>query len=425
MENLSKPADNSSETQNVGSTELSSTSETYTPENVQLLRSMDNRSSNSTSLTQDDSQNDEQSSITNPNNAQDLLPNLEITDDPEAEGNPATEGKAPKSYGAQTEQNAATTADPDDDGQSQNVKQNVRDANLAATLDDTSGDKPQNEARTNDSPKDKPDAMDIQKHIDNLAADKFKTRNEAQKALEDMGSDSLPALEKAKKESKDPEVKRRAEFAIKTIEARNEIANTKDFLDKANKSEPAIDNLLDKAGVSVSYDKNPPLIAGANGAVFETARFQQLMGQPKGQLSDADKKSAEEVIKMSDSLRNNEKFAQAKRSVENKTGPDAEKDAEKINKLALMAEDGRQLYARALSNSDNPADQQRGIELLTEAINNNKGQEPGYSTTESAARLGADKDQKFKEVFKKAGGDVNELEEKAERYREYKRAKKQ
>ncbi len=435
--------------------------DTYTLETVQFFRSLETRESDKTS----ESGNSEQSNSLLPDveiatSTEDLDdPNNDQTDGAELKTGTAEDGEqkagsdkagAPKPATVKDEEpkdgagkDGQQKAGSDKDGKAK--PQSVKDGEpkegdgkdgeqMAGSAKDgkpkpatVKDGEPKDGAGKDGAPKSgaeeapKHSEKDMQQHINNLASDDFQTRENAQKSLEEMGPSAVPALEKAQKDSKDPEVRRRAEAAITAIRHNAETTNNKNYLDKANKSEASIDQLLAKSGTRFEYSTSPNLVASPDGEVSALSKVQLVVGDPKGQLSDAEKKSAEELIKLGDSLKNDQKFAQAKTSLESKDkfGADAKNDAEKINKLALISESGREIYAKALSNSDKPADQKRGIELLTEQIKGSK-KEPDWSEKDTAARLGADQNKNFREAFKNAGGNLRELDRLAEEYRERK-----
>lgn len=267
----------------------------------------------------------------------------------------------------------------------------------------------------NDSKQEIPSPIEIQKHIENLGNREYKVRADAQKSLENMGAAALPALQKANEETEIPEVQQRAETAINTIKRRIELDNCKKYLEKA--SDKTIDSLLEKAGVRILCEKS----LTRPGSTGEEKRFFSQYGAPKGQLTDVEKKQVEELIKMGDSLRDDDKFWRAKNMIQKIDGPDVSGGI-KINKLAIISVSGRDLYARALSNSNNPADIRRGVELLTEEVKNRKeaGQEISPRVIETAARLDAGKDPKFLSAFKNAGGNPVILDNLSNKFREIK-----
>ncbi|MBX9669129.1 MAG: hypothetical protein K2X93_16000 [Candidatus Obscuribacterales bacterium] len=267
----------------------------------------------------------------------------------------------------------------------------------------------------NDSKQEGLNPIEIQKHIENLGSREYKVRADAQKSLENMGSAALPALQKANEETEIPEVQQRAETAINTIKRRIELDNCKKYLEKA--TDKTIDSLLEKAGVRILCEKT----LTRPGSTGEEKRFVSQYGAPKGQLTDLEKKQVEELIKMGDSLKDDDKFWLAKNMIQKIDGPDVSGGI-KINKLAIISVSGRDLYARALSNSNNPADIRRGVELLTEEVKNRKsaGQEISPRVIETAARLDAGKDPNFLSAFKNAGGNPVILDNLSNKFREIK-----
>ncbi len=388
---------------------VSTLTETYTPENMRLLRDMEAGVASTTSNTSSDSASSSQidflsdfvlfesgsdsqkmassSPSVEPDRA--LVP-FEITEGPLNASATPDNGKGAKKEEIKTEEQ---------------IKEEQKSADTK-----------------NDSIEAIPNPKEIQKHIENLGNRDFRIRAEAQKSLEKIGPPAMPALQKAYEDTEIPEVMQRAGFVIEKIQKQEDLINLKDFLKIPSKeTADRVSSLLSKAGVSFMYDDKNMTRPGFTG---EKKRYDVIFGHPNGEtLSAGEKKQVEELIKMGDRLKDDDKFWRAKSMAEKMDGRDAASNDLKMNTLALISTDGRLLYARALSNSKEPDDIKRGVELLTDVLKNHKNPQKEVASSmfiKGAANLDAGKDPKFLEAFKNAGGDVEYLESLSKRYRAFK-----
>lgn len=238
--------------------------------------------------------------------------------------------------------------------------------------------------------------------IKKLEDNKFDTRIAAQNTLARMGPKILPDLEKAVKESADSEVRLRAGEAIKFIKTNALREDTVKYLAQADQSIKRTESLLSLAGISVIREKTIVADDAGNRVTIGPVR---LHGKPPGNLTAENRKEFEEMIKQGDALASERRLGEIEKHVKEHGEWD---DYVKLAVLR-WSKDARIFYARALSVSNDPKNKQKGIELLTEYMDKNKDFKPDESFTELAVELRADKDEVFMKAFKKAGGDLDKL----------------
>ncbi len=244
-------------------------------------------------------------------------------------------------------------------------------------------------------------------YISELNSAEFVDRKRAQDNLVKMGPLALPKLKEATKESEPYDVRVGAESAISRIEA----LTAKEQLDAIKKSYEKIPELLQKSGIEINSSK----ILHADGSVF-VFDVQMEMGKlPKGTPNAQDRKAFEEMIATGDKLSTDTSFDDKLSALQSKNGD----DFLKLATLGLTRTKGREIYARALSGSDDPKDHQKGVELLTEQLSQAKGYiKPSASFNQLAVRLGADKNEAFMAAYKKATfGETERFDAEVERKR--------
>ncbi len=234
-----------------------------------------------------------------------------------------------------------------------------------------------------------------------LSSRDWPTRDGAQKALEGIGEAALPGLEKALK-SDDAEVRSRAERAKEVITYRMQREDREKVLDAAFKEEPKIDELLNAAHLKVSFFEGNQGVT-EDGPVSNTMQLKDIERGPTA----PERRAAEDLLKTgAQPTFKGERFENTKKALMEKADKEGDENtARKLMKLGLAIDDGRAMYARSLSASNDPADLKRGRELVTDQLKSNPNKEPSRMLAAAAAELSMDKVDSFQKLYKAAGGD--------------------
>ncbi len=238
-----------------------------------------------------------------------------------------------------------------------------------------------------------------------LGSRDYRTRDGAQRALEGIGEAALPSLEKALK-SDDAEVRGRAERATEVIKYRMEGEDRQKLLEAASKEETKVDELLKAAHLEVNFfDTNQGVTD--NGPVGSDMQLKDIARGP----TTNERSAAEHLLNVgAQPTFNGDRFNQAKNKLLEQANKDGDQEtARKLMKLGLAMNDGKAMFARSLSASGDPADLQRGRELVNEQLQSNPKREPSRMLSEAAAELSMDKSESFRKAYEKAGGELLDL----------------
>ncbi len=263
-------------------------------------------------------------------------------------------------------------------------------------------------------------------------------RARAQDKLIGMGSDVWPDLIKAQNNHPDVQIRRAATEAISEL-AEQEGSQCLQHSYRMLK-------LYEQAGITMGYSTGlkatdgrtrewiPGLIAPTVGTTFfREPQATLTYERPKTPLSDADRQSFEAIIAFGDKMgdfSNGSRLAQTlKEQIAKETDRHRNELAShrSLNRpdfdrrdgltLATLSDKSRVAYAHALSYSSDRKDQIKCLELMTKILEQSgTSSTPPQLVTDMAARLavpftreGREPFERFKEAYKKAGGDPKEI----------------
>jgi hypothetical protein len=240
--------------------------------------------------------------------------------------------------------------------------------------------------------------------IRKLGDDDYDTREKAQNDLQKMGPKAIPQLREAL-ESKDPEVKRRAQESIEFIEenaareAHEEVR--RQYLEKANKLLPDYAKLLAPAGARMDND--------SRGTNLE-------LGKPKAAVTKEQQRTFDQLLKTLDEAGvGSEAFKDIHNELSRKFHTGEASDEEKkqyyqLDWLKRATEEGRLYYATALSVSEKPEDKAKAVGLLLEHLTRCKRGWPSEPETTIFLQAGGDKDPAALKRYKELGGTDSDIE---------------